>query len=80
MTLAYIDSFAGLVPCKVIGWDDQELMVQVTATRETYKRGEELTRSPGFIVPRPAVIRRAHQYRIRSFHWYGDPPQFTINY
>jgi hypothetical protein len=72
-TLAYLDSFIGLVPCKVLSVEDRAVTLKITATRGPYKRGEVLTRYANSVVPRPAVWRRKHQYAIRPYKWEGTP-------
>jgi len=86
-TLAYLDTFSGLVPCKVIainkggpfaGWQSgqAELTVKLTATRKAYRKGETLTGRPAsHVVPRNHVITRDQypgQYRIRTNYLWQD--------
>lgn len=71
-SFAYIDSFTGLVPCKVqeIGRDSNGsalATVRVTAARRGYNRGEIVTLRAVRVIPRGAVYIRSHQYRIRPF-------------
>ncbi|MGI0133672.1 MAG: hypothetical protein ACREBW_01780 [Candidatus Micrarchaeaceae archaeon] len=68
-TKAYLDSFVGLVPCKVLAISEEHrVTVKLTAQRGAYKRGEVLPdQSARHIVPRSAVFIRCGQYRIRSF-------------
>lgn len=81
-TLAFVDSFGGLVPCKVVavskggpfpGWivAQGEISVKVTASRAGYRKGELLTgRAASNIIPRSQVVTRKGQYRIRTnFSW-----------
>lgn len=75
--LAYLDSFAGMVPVRIVAvgdWNDDqcEARYQVTATRGAYKRGDFGTSRLGRLVPRTALYRsRQHcgQYRIRPYSW-----------
>jgi len=74
MTLAYVDSFAGLVPCRVVAvgdWNDRycDTRVQFTATRGAYKRGEFETVPLHTVVPRNAVFRRNGCLIIRRYRW-----------
>lgn len=74
MTLAYFDSFAGLVPCRIVAvgdWDNKfsDARVQFTATRGPWKKGEFYTALLCRIVPRKAVSVRNGQYRIRAYKW-----------
>lgn len=79
-SLAYIDGFNGLVPCKVIAIKRivdrapslrmTDCTVKVTARRYGYKLGEIVTYSASLVVPRKSVYRsRQHcgQYMIRQF-------------
>ena len=64
--LAYFDSFAGLVPCKVESVQREanglihtvRVQVRFTATRGAYKRGESHTESALWVFPRGAVYRQ----------------------
>jgi hypothetical protein len=70
--LAYIDSFSGLVPCKVLsiapydaGIPRMVARVRVTAPRPGWKRGEIHGGVVGFsVVARPQVRRRRWSTRI----------------
>jgi hypothetical protein len=75
--LAFLDTFAGLVPCKVrtLVLDDDSpagvlrwtVTVKLTATRGAYKRGEVLTFAGDDgrnVVPRSAVYVRNYKFRI----------------
>ena len=68
---AYLDSFSGLVPCKVLaitrGNGLTQVQVKLTATRCAYKCGEILTDNSLHVVPRGAVHVRGGQYRIRLY-------------
>jgi hypothetical protein len=75
---AYLDSFAGRVPCKVLeikalvpgivtsstAW---QATAQVTASRPGYSRGEVVTVTGLDIYPRSSSILRSGCYRIRPF-------------
>jgi hypothetical protein len=77
MTLAYLDSFAGMVPCKIVAvgdWsnDESEARIRITATRGAHKRGMFETVRLARLCPRSALYRsRQHcgQYRIRPYKW-----------
>ena len=68
--LAYWDSFAGLVPCKVMSIEGtsgiastaQRVEFTLTAARKPYKRGELQEASALHVVPRKSV---RGQYRNR---------------
>ena len=65
--MAYLDTFSGLVPCRVESVDDAgNVTVKLTGTRGAYKRGETLTgqRAGLSVVPRTAVFVRSGRYVI----------------
>lgn len=66
--LAYIDSFAGLIPCKVEAPADADGAVQVavTADRPGWPRGERHTLADGHVVARDRVHLRSGVYRIAA--------------
>jgi hypothetical protein len=69
-TLAYLDTFAGLIPCKVTAaHDERHVTVRVTADRRAFRRGELITSrvGSGGVIPRTAVYTRGGQYRIAGF-------------
>lgn len=57
--LAYLDTFAGLVPCRVeyVTESDGMAHIVLTATRGAYKRGERLTEPLRDIVARQTHTR-----------------------
>jgi len=81
-TLAYLDSFAGLIPCvvtevtkpgpgtSVAGPDAPEVTVRITGrSRGGYSRGEIISRTPGHrVLPRTHVhgMRRMSGPRLSS--------------
>jgi len=74
MTLAYLDSFAGMVPCRIVAvgdWNDRysEARIRFTATRGPYPRGEYDTFPLHRVVPRNAVFRRHGCLMIRRYRW-----------
>lgn len=66
--LAYVDAFAGLLPCRIISVStDTEypttattVQVQLTATRRGYRRGETLTELGIDVIHRRAVRRKKY--------------------
>lgn len=83
MTLAYLDSFAGLVPCRIVAvgdWSDRYSMarIKLTANRGAYKRGEFMTVILGSIFPRHALVTRNGQYRILAYKWSDAPGTETM--
>lgn len=76
--LAYVDSFAGLIPCTVVNVEIGEsdfrpetiVTVKINATRRDYRRGEILTVAEGRVIPRDKIRVRSGQYKIlMSFAW-----------
>lgn len=74
--LAYFDSFAGPVPCKVLSitgtsgkaGSDQTVTVRFTAARGAYRSGETRTEWGLHIVPRRALYQRSGQFRILPYN------------
>lgn len=73
-SLAYLDTFAGLVPCKVqrvsrsADYPTMRAHVTLTATRGAYKKGECLEWPAKDCPPRDAIRRTAlGQFRILPF-------------
>lgn len=72
-SLAYLDTFAGLVPVKVSRvwradeWPHMRADVVITATRGAYKRGERGTWPAKDCPPRDAISRRSGSARILPF-------------
>jgi hypothetical protein len=74
MTLAYYDSFAGLVPCRIAAvgdWNDRysDARIQFTASRGAYRRGEWSTVPLNRVVPRTAVFTRSGARMVRRYKW-----------
>lgn len=71
--LAYWDTFAGLVPCKVTAIKAAgEVSFTVTADRGPYQRGDSVWRGNGRVVPRKAVYTRTGVLYIRPFRTIAD--------
>lgn len=79
--LAYVDTFSGLVPCKVVRVIEASTLsvtsgrieVMLTAARGAYKRGEILIDNGHDVVPRSRVYVRGGQFRIQSgYVWHTD--------
>ena len=72
-SLAYLDTLAGLLPCKVLRvWraDEYPTMrvdVELTATRGAYRKGERLTYAAKDCPPRDAIRRRSGVYYVQHF-------------
>lgn len=70
--LAYYDSLSGLIPCKVLSISgenghassEQDVTVKLTANRKAYKRGEVITQSALWVIPRDAIFKRRYGARI----------------
>lgn len=77
-TLAYYDSFTGLVPVRVDSVkanDDDIVYVRftVTASRHGYPQGEQWTTNASRVIARDTVRRRNGRYRIiASSDYYPD--------
>jgi hypothetical protein len=78
-SLAYFDTSAGLVPCKVTavrarhGWNPScEVSIVITADRPSYKRGDRFTGTPRQVVPRSAIHRRGFHQRIGLYNIRAD--------
>ena len=72
--LAYLDSFAGHVPCRICAvgdWSDgqSEARIQFTATRGAYKRGTYHTTPLWTVFPRSALHVHDGIYRIWPYSW-----------
>jgi hypothetical protein len=77
-TLAYFDSFAGLIPCKVTEISDElkgdpkfagrtsscKVRAKLTTGRGSYRRGETIESSALHIIPREFVSFRKYGARI----------------
>lgn len=73
---AYIDSFSGLIPCKVTEITrshdphttirDTMVTVTVTANRGSYHEGDTTTRIGSMIIPRSKVFLRTGQYHVHT--------------
>jgi hypothetical protein len=79
---AYIDSFAGLVPCKVTRIEHDAGLNYVTVTvtgrkNRAYKAGQVLTMTGRAIVPREKVtgLRRMSGPRIAPYDWQAIAPE-----
>lgn len=76
--LAFIDSFTGLVPCKVLRvyhYSDvtgYRVDVEVTANRLGYPRGKIETFDSFFIVPRKATRKLKYGHRILPYEIQKD--------
>jgi len=73
-TLAYLDSFSGLVPCRIAAvadWDDSTSLarIQFTATRGAYRKGEFDTVPLRRVIPRNAVFKRNGAIMIKRYQW-----------
>jgi hypothetical protein len=66
-SLAYLDSFSGMVPVKVLCITRDDVRIRVTARRGAYIKGELLTCRHSTIVPRRAVRFRKYGTRILPF-------------
>jgi hypothetical protein len=82
--LAYWDSYAGLIPCRVEGeappgvsWPESapgySVVIRVTARRGSYERGDCFTVHPRHVWPRDCVGSRRGTYgqrkNVARYHW-----------
>lgn len=75
--LAYLDSFVGLIPCKVLGiQDDTYMTILITANRKGYSKGEVKANCyQRSVVPRANIFRRNHCFYIRGgYMWAQTQP------
>ena len=76
--LAYYDSFAGLLPCRVTAitgesgmcGTSQRVTATLTAHRGAWRKGEQVETFGHSVCPRSSIVVRAHQYRIRAYAVY----------
>lgn len=70
-TLAFEDSFAGLMPCKVVFVDDRTVVVRYTANRPGgVLRGNHREVDAAHVIPRSKIRRRNGTIRIATdFRW-----------
>lgn len=69
---AYLDTFNGLIPCKVIGWADHNprlLTVKVTRTKGPYRAGEIIHESPLWTPPKDRIRRREYSTTIMPYRY-----------
>lgn len=84
--LAYIDSFAGLVPCKVLAIETDKdsspltinyIRVKVTArNNRAYTHGQIVETTGRAIIPRHAIKRGKYTTQIMPYAWKECAPQF----
>jgi hypothetical protein len=85
MTLAYIDSFAGLIPCRVLSIETEKesaplsinyIRVKVTArASRAYEAGQILELTGRAVVPRHAVRRSRGRLIIMPYAWKDCAPE-----
>ncbi len=83
-TLAFIDSFAGLVPCKVVavakggpfpGWlaaGESAVTIKPTVSRGGYRKGETIQQTAAQVVPRSQVVTRSGKFKVRTCYSWAD--------
>lgn len=73
--LAYFDSFAGLVPCRILSVTPHDVRLVVTASRGAYERGTVVETTWRHAVPRGSVWRRKYKTTILPYDlatlWHG---------
>lgn len=76
---AYLDTFSGLVPCKVLRVfstsrlplhpiPTTEAEVEVTRTVKGYKLGEKITFSTRYTIPKGSIVTRGYHRRILPYN------------
>ncbi len=79
--LAYLDTFAGMVPCKVLRVIEPasgntvtkgKIEIRLTATRGAYKRGEVLIDQACNVVPRPQRFCRCGKYKVNTNYYWSE--------
>lgn len=66
--LAFLDSFLGLIPCKVLGISEGNVKIKIMARNcAVYPYGTIETFLESRIVPREAVYKRNGQFKIRAY-------------
>lgn len=73
-TLAYFDSFGGLVPCRIVrvvetSCHQTAVFVKLTASRGPYARNETVQTSISRVVPRSSIRRRKYTTIIMPYSW-----------
>lgn len=75
-SLAYLDTFCGLIPCRVNSIRDTSAgriaSVTITGARTGYAKGTTEDRSTLHVIPRRAVVTRSGQYRILPYTVVSD--------
>lgn len=73
-TLVFLDTFAGMVPAKVVACHDRKhVTVRLTANRAAYRKGEQIKTHVSLAIPRSMVSVRHGQYRIAGFEIVAYP-------
>jgi len=80
--LAYLDSFAGLVPCRIVETVLDEsaqwrFRVRYTATRAPYERDNVEDWPARRIVPRGVISRRGQSLIVRPYSWREIAPHIV---
>lgn len=65
-TLAYLDTFSGLVKCRVESFYGADVDVVITANKAAYRKGERVTRNEHVVIPRDRIYVRSGTHRIRN--------------
>lgn len=68
---AFLDTFSGLVPCRVLtiqGDPRPEAKVLVTRTIKAYRKGEQVTMDTAHVIPSGALGRRGYATTILPYN------------
>lgn len=80
-TLAYIDSFGGMIECRIVevrkpcygftlgNFDD--LLVEITEDKGGYRKGERVEKPAFHCLPRSHRVLRGYHYRINAEYKYA---------
>ena len=68
--LAYIDSLAGLIKCKVLSVNHPAVTAKVTVSGRGFTKGEIVTYGNEYIIPRGNIFMNCGMYKIRTnYRW-----------
>lgn len=72
-TDAYLDSKAGLIPCKALRFHGSvdSVLVEFTVSKAGFSRGAQVAASAFRVVPRDAVKGRGRSAKIKPYRWQG---------
>jgi hypothetical protein len=83
---AYLDSFTGLIPCKVLSIVGNStpfassthcVTVEITGNGRAYKKGQQETTNSIRVIPRKAIRRRKYSTTIRLYKVQCDSQELS---